>query len=177
MRRANGRPLMANLERRAAHRTVLGSHPAGTAGDGGGSRADGRAVTAFAPSRLKAVRASRKISPAFAKYAPLSVIAIRFYVDANGAYPADKALDYARAIADAGAVLLEDPCPLSPDACFRKLRQDSPIPHSRRFRLHVGCAMRIYLSNSGAQALSIKPGRFGLTHSRVMLDIVCQERR
>src|SRR5580704_1385225 len=35
--------------------------------------------------------------------------AIRFYVDANGAYPADKGLEYARAIAGAGAMILEDP--------------------------------------------------------------------
>src|SRR4030081_1571743 len=36
--------------------------------------------------------------------------AIRLYVDANGAYAADEALDYARAMADAGAVMVEDPC-------------------------------------------------------------------
>src|ERR1700722_15024771 len=54
--------------------------------------------------------------------------AVRFYVDANGAYPADEALDYARAIAGSGAVLLEDPCLLAPDARFHELRRDSPIP-------------------------------------------------
>src|SRR4051812_2571405 len=53
---------------------------------------------------------------------------VRFYVDANGAYPADQALDYARALADAGAVILEDPCPMAPDARFRELRQQSSIP-------------------------------------------------
>jgi L-Ala-D/L-Glu epimerase len=97
--------------------------------------------------------------------------AIRFYVDANGAYPADKALDYARAMADAGAVLLEDPCPLAPDAAFRQLRQDSPVP----ILVDFGCTSlrdAKFFVAQGAQALSIKPGRFGLTHSRAMLDIV-----
>jgi L-alanine-DL-glutamate epimerase-like enolase superfamily enzyme len=98
---------------------------------------------------------------------------IRFYVDANGAYPADQALDYARAIADSGAVLLEDPCPLVPDARFRKLRQDSPIP----ILVDFGCASlrdaHLFIEQ-GAQALSVKPGRFGLTHSRAMLDMTRQ---
>ena len=99
--------------------------------------------------------------------------AIRFYVDANGAYPAVEALDYARAIADAGAVMLEDPCPLVPDAGFRKLRQDSPIP----ILVDFGCASlrdaHLFVEH-GARALSIKPSRFGLTHSRAMLDMVRQ---
>ena len=47
---------------------------------------------------------------------------VRLYVDANGAYPAPAALDYSRAMADAGAVMVEDPCALVPDAGFRKLQ-------------------------------------------------------
>jgi L-alanine-DL-glutamate epimerase-like enolase superfamily enzyme len=99
--------------------------------------------------------------------------AVRFYVDANGAYPAEEALDYARAVADSGAVSLEDPCPLAPDAQFRKLRQDSPIP----ILVDFGCTSlrdaHLFIEQ-GAQALSIKPGRFGLSHSRAMLDMVRQ---
>jgi L-alanine-DL-glutamate epimerase-like enolase superfamily enzyme len=92
---------------------------------------------------------------------------VRFYVDANGAYPADQASRYARAVADAGAVMLEDPCPLAPDARFEELRRDSPIP----ILVDFGCSS---LRDAGlflekrAQALSIKPGRFGLTHARAM---------
>jgi L-alanine-DL-glutamate epimerase-like enolase superfamily enzyme len=97
--------------------------------------------------------------------------AIRFYVDANGAYPASKAVDYSRAIADAGAILLEDPCPLVPDVAFRKLQQDSPVP----ILVDFGCASlrdaQLFVEQ-GAQALSIKPGRFGLTHCHAMLDMV-----
>jgi L-alanine-DL-glutamate epimerase-like enolase superfamily enzyme len=95
---------------------------------------------------------------------------VRFYVDANGAYPADQALDYARALADAGAVILEDPCPMAPDARFRELRQQSSIP----ILVDFGCtSLRdagLFLEQ-GAQALSIKPGRFGLSHARAMQDL------
>jgi len=99
--------------------------------------------------------------------------AIRLYVDANGAYPAEESLDYACAIADTGAVMLEDPCPMAPDARFHKLRQDSPIP----ILVDFGCAS---LRDAGlfveqqAQVLSIKPGRFGLTHAHAMLEIAQQ---
>jgi L-Ala-D/L-Glu epimerase / N-acetyl-D-glutamate racemase len=98
---------------------------------------------------------------------------VRFYVDANGAYPADQALAYARAIADAGAVMLEDPCAIAPDARFDKLRQDSPIP----ILVDFGCTS---LRDAGlfcekrVQALSIKPGRFGLTHARAMQALAQQ---
>jgi L-Ala-D/L-Glu epimerase / N-acetyl-D-glutamate racemase len=93
--------------------------------------------------------------------------AVRFYVDANGAYPADHALTYACAIADAGAVMLEDPCVIAPDARFDRLRQDSPIP----ILVDFGCSSlrdaALFLERD-VQALSIKPGRFGLTHARAM---------
>ena len=95
---------------------------------------------------------------------------IRFYVDANGAYAVTEALDYAHALADAGVILLEDPCPLAPDARFRKLRQESPLP----ILVDFGCGSlrdaHLFIEQ-GAQALSVKPGRFGLSHGRAMLDI------
>jgi L-alanine-DL-glutamate epimerase-like enolase superfamily enzyme len=99
--------------------------------------------------------------------------AVRFYVDANGAYSVDQAATYARAIADAGAVMLEDPCAIAPDARFDKLRQDSPIP----ILVDFGCSSlrdaSLFLEK-GAQALSIKPGRFGLTHARAMQALAQQ---
>jgi L-Ala-D/L-Glu epimerase len=98
---------------------------------------------------------------------------IRFYVDANGAYAFAEALDYAHALADAGVVLLEDPCPLAPDASFRKLRQESPLP----ILVDFGCGSlrdaHLFIEQ-GAQALSVKPGRFGLSHGRAMLDFACK---
>lgn len=99
---------------------------------------------------------------------------IRFYVDANGGYRMDQALDYAKVLADAGIAILEDPCPLSPDMHFEKLRRDSPIP----ILVDFGCTSlrdaSLFLER-GAQALSAKPGRFGLTHARAMQDLAPQK--
>ena len=98
---------------------------------------------------------------------------VRLYVDANGAYAADQALDYAYALADAGAVMLEDPCPLAPDARFRKLQQDSPIP----ILVDFGCGSlrdaALFIEQQ-ARALSIKPGRFGLSNARDMQTLAQQ---
>jgi L-Ala-D/L-Glu epimerase len=99
---------------------------------------------------------------------------IRLYVDANGAYAPAQALDYARALADCGIVVLEDPCPLAPNADFCKLRQDSPIP----ILVDFGCGSlrdaHLFLEQ-GAKALSVKPSRFGLTHARAMRDAIASK--
>ncbi len=92
---------------------------------------------------------------------------IRLYVDANGAYPAEQALDYIKAVAAAGAVMIEDPCAFSPSGWFRRLQQDSPAP----LLVDFGCTSvrdAALFIEQGAQALSIKPGRFGLSDSRAM---------
>jgi L-alanine-DL-glutamate epimerase-like enolase superfamily enzyme len=99
--------------------------------------------------------------------------AVRFYVDANGAYPADQAATYARAVADAGAVMLEDPCALAPDARFERLRRDSPIPILVDFGCNSLRDAALFLER-GVQALSVKPGRFGLTHARAMQALAQQ---
>ncbi len=95
---------------------------------------------------------------------------VALYVDANGAYPIGQAADYARAVADAGAAVIEDPCPLNPDANFVKLRDGISIP----LLVDFGCwSLRdagLFLER-GAQALSVKPGRFGLSDSRLMQDL------
>jgi L-Ala-D/L-Glu epimerase len=91
----------------------------------------------------------------------------RLYVDANGAYKPDEALDYTKAMAEAGAIVMEDPSPLVPDAQFERLRRDSPIP----ILVDFGCtSLRdagLFLERK-AQALSVKPGRFGHSHARAM---------
>ena len=98
---------------------------------------------------------------------------VRLYVDANGAYPAAEAPKYARAMAEAGVSIVEDPCPMAPDARFRALRETSTIP----ILVDFGCtSLRdagLFLEQ-GARALSIKPGRFGLSHSRAMLALARQ---
>jgi len=99
--------------------------------------------------------------------------AVRLYVDANGAYAAEEALDYARAMADAGAVMVEDPCALAPDARFRSLQQESPVP----MLVDFGCtSLRdagLFIEQ-GARALSIKPGRFGLSTALAMQNLALQ---
>jgi L-alanine-DL-glutamate epimerase-like enolase superfamily enzyme len=98
---------------------------------------------------------------------------IRLYVDANGAYPAQQAPDYIKAIAAAGAETAEDPCPFSPSGWFHRLQQESPVP----LLVDFGCTSvrdAALFIEQGAQALSIKPGRFGLSDSRAMQRFAVQ---
>jgi L-Ala-D/L-Glu epimerase len=70
-------------------------------------------------------------------------------------------------MAECGAVAVEDPCALAPDARFRKLQQDSPVP----VLVDFGCASprdaNLFLEQQ-ARALSVKPGRFGISQARAM---------
>jgi len=98
---------------------------------------------------------------------------VRLYVDANGAYAEEEAFDYACAMADAGAIMVEDPCALAPDANFRDLQEDSPVP----ILVDFGCTSlrdaALFIEQE-ARALSIKPGRFGLSHARAMEKLARQ---
>jgi L-alanine-DL-glutamate epimerase-like enolase superfamily enzyme len=95
---------------------------------------------------------------------------VQLYVDANGAYPLAEAADYALAMHDAGAVIVEDPCPLSPDASFHSLQENLAVP----LLVDFGCTSlrdaRLFV-DQGARAISIKPGRFGLSDSRAMQQL------
>ena len=96
---------------------------------------------------------------------------VELYVDANSAYPRDEALDYVRRIADAGATVAEDPSPLAPDEQFEALQSDSRIPilvdgsctSVRDAELYVG---------RGARAVSLKPGRIGLSESLAIKGVL-----
>ncbi len=92
---------------------------------------------------------------------------VRLYVDANGAYPFDNALDYVAAMADAGAEVVEDPCSLRPDASFTQLQGDTPTPVLVDFGCESLRDAALFLER-GAKAFSLKPGRFGLTDTREM---------
>jgi len=93
--------------------------------------------------------------------------AIELYVDANSHYARGEALDYVRALADAGVTVAEDPCALQPDRAFEALQAASPIP----ILVDRSCASKedaaLYLER-GAQALSTKPGRVGLAETRAI---------
>jgi len=95
---------------------------------------------------------------------------VQLYVDANGFYRAEEASDYAKTLADAGITYLEDPCPLSPDTTFRELQRESPIPLLVDFGCWSPRDASLFMAQ-GAKALSIKPGRFGLSYCRSMQDI------
>jgi L-alanine-DL-glutamate epimerase-like enolase superfamily enzyme len=98
---------------------------------------------------------------------------IRLYVDANGAYSTRQAPEYIKAIAAVGAVMAEDPCPFSPNAWFRKLQQYSPSPVLVDFSCTSVRDAALFIEQ-GAQALSIKPGRFGLSDARAMQRLATQ---
>jgi L-Ala-D/L-Glu epimerase / N-acetyl-D-glutamate racemase len=94
---------------------------------------------------------------------------VRLYVDANGFYSMQESTSYVKAMADAGAEVVEDPCPLFPDAQFEALQKASPVP----ILVDFGCTSRrdaALFIERGARALSLKPGRFGLSDTRAMLD-------
>jgi L-Ala-D/L-Glu epimerase len=99
--------------------------------------------------------------------------AVQLYVDANGAYSAQQAPDYIKAIAAAGAVMAEDPCRLGPSGWFCRLQQDSPVPLLVDFGSASVRDSALFIEQ-GAQALSIKPGRFGLSDSRAMQRLAMQ---
>jgi L-alanine-DL-glutamate epimerase-like enolase superfamily enzyme len=93
-----------------------------------------------------------------------AVPGVALYVDANAAYSRAEAPDYVRRIADAGATVAEDPSPLVPDAQFEALQRGSPIP----ILVDGSCTSvrdaELYLAR-GAKAISLKPGRVGLSES------------
>jgi len=95
---------------------------------------------------------------------------VRLYVDANGFYSMQEANSYVKAMADAGAEVVEDPCALSPDRDFEALQNACPVP----ILVDFGCASRrdahLFIER-GARALSLKPGRFGLSDTKAMLDM------
>lgn len=91
--------------------------------------------------------------------------AVDFYVDANSAYSRAEAAEYIRVIAGEGAKVAEDPCPLQPDRQFAELIGASAIP----VLVDSSCASlkdaAQYLEH-GATALSVKPGRIGISEAR-----------
>lgn len=92
---------------------------------------------------------------------------IGYYVDANGAYPPGEARAYAQAMFDAGAQVVEDPCALVPGARFMALQSGLPGPLLVDFGCWSPQDTALFIE-SGARAVSLKPGRFGLSVTRAM---------
>lgn len=98
---------------------------------------------------------------------------VELYVDANSHYARAEAPDYVRRLADAGVTVAEDPCALRPDQEFEALQARGPIP----ILVDRSCASQedaaLYLER-GAQALSTKPGRVGLSETRAIAAMALQ---
>jgi L-alanine-DL-glutamate epimerase-like enolase superfamily enzyme len=100
---------------------------------------------------------------------------VELYVDANSAYARSEALDYVQRIAEAGATVAEDPCPLVPDAQFEALQKGCSLPilvdgsctSVRDAGLYAG---------RGARAVSLKPGRIGLSESLAIKRVLGQSK-
>ena len=169
--RGNSRQAAVAAARRAGQRRgELVRDPAAARGDGARGGRDRGRRTASAPSRSRAVRASRRTSPRCARSRAAVGDRIHFYVDANSAYPRAEAADYVRVIAAEGARVAEDPCPLQPDRQFAELIGNSAIP----VLVNSSCASlkdaAQYLER-GAKALSVKPGRIGISEARRIADL------
>ncbi len=95
---------------------------------------------------------------------------VTLYVDANSAYPREQAGAYVHAIADAGASVAEDPCPLWPDAAFTALQAAAPVPLLVDRNCTSLTDAQAFLDKGTAPkvALSTKPGRIGLSEARAI---------
>ena len=95
---------------------------------------------------------------------------VRLYVDANGAYEPGQALAYIDAMVQAGAEVVEDPCPLSPDVNFSRLQKATATPILVDFGCWSPRDTQLFIA-AGARAFSLKPGRFGLSDTLAMRDL------
>lgn len=95
---------------------------------------------------------------------------VSLYVDANSYYSRDAGPDYAKRMADAGAVAVEDPCALFPDDRFSALQAACPVPVLVDFNCPSPEHTRLFIER-GARAISLKPGRVGLSDGRMMSEL------
>lgn len=92
---------------------------------------------------------------------------ITLTVDANGAYSQESAQRYVAMLAEETVAIAEDPCPLDEAPFLRQLTTDSPIPVLVDMPcLTVADVHR--LAAAGACAVSIKPGRVGVSEAARM---------
>jgi L-alanine-DL-glutamate epimerase-like enolase superfamily enzyme len=92
---------------------------------------------------------------------------VELFVDANGSYAREEALEYVHALAHAGVSVAEDPCPLAPDAAYAALQRDCGIPVMVDLACTSAEDARLFVGR-GARALALKPARVGLSEARTM---------
>lgn len=88
--------------------------------------------------------------------------AIVINVDANSAYAANEARAYLAMLEEEGVAVAEDPCPLQPDAAFEALQRATTLPILVDRSCTTALDAQRFLER-GAQALSAKPGRIGMS--------------
>ncbi len=98
---------------------------------------------------------------------------VELSMDANRAYAQEDIGVYVRAIADAGVIVAEDPCPLEPDASFETLQKSCRIPLLVDFPCVSRQDAALFLYRD-ARALMIKPGRIGISEA-LQIDALCAE--
>ena len=94
---------------------------------------------------------------------------VALYVDTNSAYAPAEAASYVEAIARAGSTVAEDPCPLLPDRAFEALQKECALPILVDSSCTSARDCALFLER-GAQAVSAKPGRIGLTEAREVVS-------
>jgi L-alanine-DL-glutamate epimerase-like enolase superfamily enzyme len=92
---------------------------------------------------------------------------VEVFVDANGSYSRDEALEYVHALAHQGVTVAEDPCTLAPDAAYAALQRDCGIPILVDFSCNSADDARLYVGR-GARALAAKPARVGFSEARAI---------
>lgn len=92
---------------------------------------------------------------------------VTLYVDANSAYTREQAPDWVRLMADEGAVVVEDPSILWPDDQFSALQSASSVPVLVDFNCPTPRETALFIER-GARAVSLKPGRVGLSDTLEM---------
>ncbi len=80
---------------------------------------------------------------------------VTIYVDPNRAYGAEETPDYCRRLADHGVVMVEDPCPLQPDAAFARLQDECVIPILVDGTCRDFASARLFIER-GAKAINLK---------------------
>jgi L-alanine-DL-glutamate epimerase-like enolase superfamily enzyme len=92
------------------------------------------------------------------------------FADSNAAGQAADLTDTSNMLADFGVILFEDPCPFEPNDGFRAIQANSALP----ILVDNGCRSvaeaKLYL-DVGAQALSVKIMKTGITESRLIADM------
>lgn len=99
---------------------------------------------------------------------------IRCYVDPNGTCDPADLNAYVQAMANAGALCVEDPCPLLPNAAFERDQRTSPIPILVDFDCKSERDAALFLER-GVRAISLKPTRIGVTECNAIRGVATAE--